>query len=257
MYTSIVLLVLANGMIPAPKTSDIPAWLNDYDAACKKGKIQKKPLAVFFGKGEAGWDQLSKDGALPDEVLRLLHSHYVPVYLDLEKDSARDLAPAFGVRGGPALVISDRSGDSIALRYHGTLEPAALHRCLVRYADPGRVARTTDTDPAAEEAPESYRAAVAVAQREHRPLLLVFHGDHCLWCKKMEYETFADSRVKAALHRYVVYYVNTDREEDVTRKYLPPMSPIPAYCVVDPADETVRKDGNSYRTVAEFLAWLE
>jgi hypothetical protein len=258
MYTSIVLLVLANGMIPAPRPSDAPAWLSDYGAACRRGKAEKKPLAIFFGKGQTGWEQVSNDGPLGEGAVRLLESDYVPVYLDLEKEQGRGMASAFGVKGAPALVISDRSGENIALRYSGTLGAADLRRCLARYADPNRAARTTDTDPAAAEpAPESYRAALAAAQRADRPLLLVFHGEQCLWCKKMEHDTFADARVRVALRRYVVYYVDTDREPAVTRKYLPPMSPIPAYCVVNPGEETARKDGNSYRTAAEFLAWLE
>jgi hypothetical protein len=257
MYTSLVLLVLANGMIPAPRP-DTPAWLSDYGAACRRGKAEKKPLAVFFGKGETGWEQVSKDGPLGEGAVRLLQAEYVPLYLDVETDYGRRMASAFGVKGVPALVISDRSGESLALRYSGTLGPADLRSCLARYADPDRVVRTTDTDPtAAEPAPESYRAALAAARREDRPLLLVFHAERCLWCKRMEHDTFADGRVKAALRPYVVYVVDTDREPAVTRKYLPPMSPIPAYCLVNTADETVRKDGNSYRTAEEFLAWLD
>jgi hypothetical protein len=258
MYTSLVLLVLANGMIPAPKSSEAPAWLSDYGAAYRRGKAEKKPLAIFFGRGETGWEEVSKDGSLGEGAVRLLQSEYVPVYLDVETDHGRSMASALGVKGGPALVISDRSGESIALRYSGTLGAADLRRCLARYADPDHLVRTTETDPtAAESAPESYRAAVAAARRDDRPLLLVFHGERCLWCKRMEHDTFADGRVRAALRRYVVYLVDTDREPAVTRKYLPPMSPIPAYCLVNPADETVRKDGNSYRTAEEFLAWLE
>jgi thioredoxin-related protein len=255
MYTSIALLVLASGMIPTPKPSETPPWLTDYGTAYEKTKGEKKPLAAFFGKGEAGWDQLSNNGALGEEALRVLRSEYVPVYLDVERDHGRTMASAFRVTTTPALVLTDRSGESIALRYAGTLEPAALHRCLVRYADPNRVVRTTDTDLG--DGPDSYREAVATARQAGRPLLLVFHGPHCPWCKRMEHDTFADGRVRVALRRYVVYRVNTEQEPAVTRKFLPPMSPIPAYCLVRPADETARKAGDGYRTPAEFLDWLE
>jgi thioredoxin-related protein len=257
MYTSIVLLALAGANVPSAEGPRSPDWLSDYVAACKKGKSEKKPLAIFFGKGEAGWDQLSSDGTLGEETRRLLQSEYVPVYLDLEKADGRRLISAFGIKGSPALILSDRDGDRIALRYTGVLEPDVLDRCLVRYAAPNRVAWTTETDPTAGDEPDSYAAAVAAARRAGRPLLLVFHGERCMWCKKMEVETFADGRVKAALRRYVVYYVDTEREPDVSRKYLPATSPIPAYCLVNPADETTHKDGNSYKTAAEFLAWLE
>jgi thioredoxin-related protein len=257
MYTSLVLFALVGASIPTPAGSRAPEWLNDYGAACRKGRTEKKPLAIVFGKGEAGWEQLGSGGSLGTRARRLLESSYVPVYFDLETDHGRSMAPAFGLKGGPALVISDHRCEKIALRYTGTLEPADLHRCLIRYADPDRAVQTTDTDPVAEEAPGSYGAALEVARREHRPLLLVFHGEHCIWCKRMERDTFADGSVKTALRRYVVYFVDTEREPGVSQKFLPPSSPIPAYCVVNPGDETVRKDGTAYKAPSEFLSWLE
>ena len=257
MFTSLVLFAAVGAAIPTPEASRAPMWLSDYGAARRMGQTEQKPLAIVFGKGEAGWDQLGRGGSLGDGARRLLDSSYVPVYLDLNTDYGRDLAPAFGLTGGPALVISDRRCEKIALRYRGTLEPADLHRCLERYADPDRVPQTTDTDPIVDDAPASYGAALATARRARRPLLLVFHGEHCLWCKKMELETFADGQVKSALRRYVVYFVDTAREPALSQKFLPGASGIPAYCVVNPADETVRKDGNAYKAPSEFLAWLE
>ena len=257
MYTSLVLLALVGSAAPSAEASGTPAWLDDYGAACRKGRTENKPLALFFGRGRAGWEQLSNDGPLGEGATRLLQSSYVPAYFDLDTDRGRGTASAFGVKGGPALVLSDRSGEKIALQYAGTLAPADLHRCLARYADPDRVVWTTHTDPAAADGgPASYQAALEGARRADRRLVLVFQGAHCPWCRKMEQETFADGRVQAALRKYVVYFVDTDREPEVMQKFLP-SSRIPAYCVVEPADETVRKGGNSFRAPSEFLAWLE
>jgi hypothetical protein len=257
MYTSLVLFALVGSAVPSAEASGTPAWLDDYGAACRKGRMEKKPLAIFFGRGKAGWEQVTSGGPLGEGATRLLQSGYVPVYFDLDTDRGRGMAAAFGVKGGPALVLSDRSGAKVALHYTGTLAPADLHRCLARYADPDRVVWTTHTDPAAaDDLPTSYQAALDGARRAERRLVLVFQGPRCPWCRKMEHETFADGRVQAALRKYVVYVVDTDREPDVLEKFLP-SSPIPAYCVVDPADETVRKGGNSFRPPADFLAWLE
>jgi hypothetical protein len=147
MYTSMMLLALAGSLTPAAEASLSPEWMSDYRTAFHKGQKEQKPLAIFIGKGEAGWEQLCEDGNLGQEAARLLRSSYIPVYLDLGKDHGNELASAFGVKEGPALVISDRSGENIALRYRGTLEPSDLKRCLVKYSDPDRVARTTDTHP--------------------------------------------------------------------------------------------------------------
>jgi hypothetical protein len=51
--------------------------------------------------------------------------------------------------------------------------------------------------------------------------------------------------------------VDTDLEPAVTRKFLPPPGAIPAYCVVNPTDEAVRKNGTGHKPPEEFLSWLE
>src|SRR6266849_9381035 len=106
MYTSMMLLALAGSITPAAETSLSAEWVSDYGTAFRKGQKEQKPLAIFFGKGEGGWEQLSTDGALGKEAARLLRSSYVPVYLDLDTAHARKLASAFGLKEGPGLVIS-------------------------------------------------------------------------------------------------------------------------------------------------------
>src|SRR5579884_1146774 len=168
MYTSLVCFALVGAATPGAEAARAPAWLDDYGAACRKGRMEKKPLAVFFGRGAAGWEQLS-GGPLGEGATRLLQSSYVPVYLDLDTDRGRRTASAFAVKGGPALVLSDRGGDRIALQYAGTLRPADLHRCLARYADPDRVVWATHTDPAAADTgPASYAEALEGARRAER-----------------------------------------------------------------------------------------
>jgi hypothetical protein len=143
MYTSIMLLALA-----APAADVAPRWHSDYALAYRMGQAEGKPLAIFVGRGEAGWRQVCNDRALGQEADRLLQANYVALYLDLDKDQAKSLASDLGLKmEGPALVISDRADDNIALRYSGKLEPGDLNRCLAKYADPQRIARATDTDP--------------------------------------------------------------------------------------------------------------
>jgi hypothetical protein len=150
MYTSVVVVTLSS-LLAAPATApQSSVWLRDYADAFNKGQREKKPLAVFFGKGDSGWDEFSSDGRLGDEARRLLKTRYVPVYVDVGAADGRKLASAFRVQSTPALVLTDASDDYIALRYSGTLAPGDLGRCLAKYGDPGRVCRLTDTDPNAE-----------------------------------------------------------------------------------------------------------
>jgi thioredoxin-related protein len=267
MYTSIVLLALAASVAPAADAPAAPEWLTDYTAAWRKGRSEQKPMAILCGKGEKGWNALSSEGTIDPEALRLLREKYVPLYLDVDTVDGKKMADTLKVKAAPALVLLDRSGENLALRYAGTLDPGDLRRCLLKYADPNRIARQTDTDPnlevryypatGDEDGPRTYQAALAVAEKGNRPLLLVFQGDHCPWCRKMERETFADAGVKMALRKHVVYFVNTAQEQAVTRKFLPPPGAIPAYCLVNPKDETVRKNGVGHKPPAEFLTWLE
>ncbi len=146
MHTSILLLALA-GAAPAAESAESPSWLQSYATAFAKAHKEGKPLAVFLGSGKEGWNQVSAEGGLGREARRLLDSRYVAVYLDTSREANRKLAGEFGIQEGPGLVLSDRGGDSMALRYSGRLQPADLQRALLKYSAPDRVVRATDTDP--------------------------------------------------------------------------------------------------------------
>src|SRR5262249_60350377 len=83
-------------------TGDKPTWLADYAAARQVGRMVQKPLAVVVGSGQEGWERLSQDGKLGKEVNRLLAANYVCVYVDSSAPSAKALADALEVAGGPA-----------------------------------------------------------------------------------------------------------------------------------------------------------
>jgi hypothetical protein len=145
MYTSVVLLALTSALAHEELVPGRPAWLNDYSVASQRGLAQHRPLAVFIGTGESGWHEISKDGSLGAEVTELLASHYVCVYLDTNKKEARQLANSFAIADSVGLVLSDRSGKLQAFRHEGELGATELRNYLRRYADPERVALTTET----------------------------------------------------------------------------------------------------------------
>lgn len=55
---------------------------------------------------------------------------------------------------------------------------------------------------------------VALAQREHRPILIDFAADWCLPCKELERKTFADPRVSQELSRFVLVRVDCTDPDD-------------------------------------------
>jgi hypothetical protein len=145
MFTSAVLVALSSVLAQGELIPERQTWLNDYGAASKRGIAEQKPLAVFIGTGEAGWERISREGELGKEAKQLLDAHYVCVYLDMGNKDGRALAEEFAISDRVGLVISDRSGKLQAFRHDGSLKPSELERTLRRYANPDRVATTTET----------------------------------------------------------------------------------------------------------------
>jgi hypothetical protein len=147
MYTSILLVATVGGAEPALPKTETPAWLRDYNQARKEGQKANKPLAVFVGAGAKGYDQVSQEGKLSPQASRLLAEHYVCVYLNTDTPQGRRLAAAFDIKENPGIVLSDRTGDSQAFHYPGTLSDDELTGCLKRFADPNLLVRATVTSP--------------------------------------------------------------------------------------------------------------
>src|SRR5688572_22923610 len=98
MYTSVMLLALANPFVPPGSVE--PPWLTDYTFARSQVQEGQRPLAVVVGTGKSGWQHLVKDGQLTDDVGRLLAENYVCLYIDSESDYGKRLATAFHISEG-------------------------------------------------------------------------------------------------------------------------------------------------------------
>jgi hypothetical protein len=146
MYTS-MLTVAVMGLTPALAEAGGPSWLTEYSQARKQGRSVGKPLAVFIGSGQKGYEKVSEEGKLSPEARRLLQKHYVCVYLDTRTAAGRRLANQFNIKQGAGVVLSNRKGDYQAFNYSGTLGDDELTDCLKHFSDPYRIARTTVNSP--------------------------------------------------------------------------------------------------------------
>src|SRR5579859_1417641 len=136
MHTLIVLAALFGpGAAAQPQGSETRSWQEDYSEARKLGRRQDKPLAVFFGSGERGWETLTSGRRLPAEARKLLDAHYVRVYVDTSSAQGRRLASAFAVRGGSGLVISTLDGEDQAFRHEGRMTDRELESSLQKYSN--------------------------------------------------------------------------------------------------------------------------
>ena len=101
--------------------------------------------------------------------------------------------------------------------------------------------------------PKTYAEVVAAAREQGKDVFLFFESDWCHWCKKMEVDTLAKPQTKKALSQYLVYHVNTEKEQDVAARYR--VQSVPAYFVIN-GQEQVLKSGAGYKGEAAFILWL-
>src|SRR5436309_2588279 len=107
MYTSFVYFALA-GVFANASVAEEPLLHKNYSLARVQSVSANKPIAVFIGSGDKGWEEVSQDGKLGQDVCKLLSAEYVCVYLDVSRGAGKELAGAFEVTDGPGLVISNR-----------------------------------------------------------------------------------------------------------------------------------------------------
>lgn len=145
MCTSMFWLALVGFFMPNTGGSSGPVWLQEYSIARQRVAEQQKPLAVFVGTGESGWEDVSEEGRLGKEVVRVLKENYVCLYVNTENGAGLRLARALDIAEGLGIVISSPGGDLQAFRHEGDLSNRQLARYLRRFADPNTEVETTET----------------------------------------------------------------------------------------------------------------
>jgi hypothetical protein len=118
-----------------------PTWETSYARASQTAIAQRKPLAVFIGRGDNGYARVV-GGAMPTEAGRLLANSYVALYVNTDTADGRALATAFGVDEG--LVISCRGCEVQALKYGGVVSAEALSGYLTKYSAANTTVATTE-----------------------------------------------------------------------------------------------------------------
>jgi hypothetical protein len=145
MRTSILALVLSM-VAPVMAQAQSLTWQTDYVAAQERAAAQRKPLAVVFGQGAGGWQQLG-GGSLANAASDILAEKYVTCYVDTATPAGRAIAQRFEITSPVGLVISDRDASVQAFWHQGLLPADVLTGTLTRYADPQRSVTRTETNP--------------------------------------------------------------------------------------------------------------
>jgi hypothetical protein len=167
MRTSILAVVLT-AVAPVMAHAQSPTWQTDYAAAFQKASTRQMPLAVIFGAGADGWKQLG-GGSLPSDATRILVEKYVPCYIDTTTAVGNALARRFELKGSVGIVLSDHGGSIQAFWHEGPLSADTLAGYLNKYADPSRVATTTETNPGSRGQVSNYPPTAGAAATPYVP----------------------------------------------------------------------------------------
>ena len=115
-----------------------PNWETSYGSALLRAAQNKKPVAVFITNG--GLSHLTRGEILGADVSKTLSNHYNAVQIDATTEAGKKMADAFGIQEG--VVISDRTGEVMALRHEGTVAQTELAGYLSRYTEQAVVVNT-------------------------------------------------------------------------------------------------------------------
>jgi hypothetical protein len=142
MFTTTFAAVALSVLLTGEALPSGVSWQTDYSQALSTAVAQQKPIAVFIGRGEAGYSKLVTDGQIPASAGELLSKNYVCVYVDTDTPAGKALSSQFTISSG--LVISTKGGSYQTLRHTGSVSPTELTQYLTQYGDKTTVATTAE-----------------------------------------------------------------------------------------------------------------
>lgn len=165
MFTTSLAAAAVAGVLASSSLSGQPNWAPGYAKALALSVEHRKPVAVFLTTGDL--TKLTKGGGIGTESVKTLRSDYIAVQIDTTTADGKKMAEAFGMTEG--VVISDRTGGSMALKHQGAIDPCELKTYLTQYSG---VTQVTTTDYRGALAQPVYQAQFVQPQySQPRPVL--------------------------------------------------------------------------------------
>jgi protein disulfide-isomerase len=99
-----------------------------------------------------------------------------------------------------------------------------------------------------------YRDAMKQAKEKDKQVFVYFGAGWCEPCKEMRANVLVDKGVKEKLDRYIMSYVDVDKDPRTAKAHK--VRTLPAYMIVDKNGKTI-KASSGYKSAPEFLEWLQ
>lgn len=66
----------------------------------------------------------------------------------------------------------------------------------------------------------SYNEALAVSKNENKPIMVIFTADWCVFCKKLENQTFTNAQIIREINKnFVAVKINKDQEAEIVKDF--------------------------------------
>ena len=95
--------------------------------------------------------------------------------------------------------------------------------------------------------------AFALAQKEHKSVMVLVEGENCRWCKKMKYRTLSNDTVEKRLEKFVV--VKVMREDAKAMSVLPEVKGVPTIFFMK-ENKAVIEEVVGYFNVEDFISYI-
>lgn len=100
---------------------------------------------------------------------------------------------------------------------------------------------------------ESLEEAMAVSEQRGMDILVDFSASWCIWCRKMEKETFLDPATQKPLAEFILLRVDVDKAPDVARRFQ--VRGLPTLMVLD-AEGRVKAQSSGFLSSQDLLTFL-
>ena len=102
----------------------------------------------------------------------------------------------------------------------------------------------------------NYDQAITLAQKENKPLVMIFSADYCPWCRKFEHRTLKSKSISELLKQKFITLVLDKKydRETFPKKYITHFTP--AVFIIDSHSKETLKETVGYIKKKEFMEVL-